>query len=203
VGSGSLGVDTSDEHNSASAEEHATAPLMPDATAMFDQSTEAPAQQHKSAEEYIEVPAKITDLNRVLNNGGKLGWTCLRCSFNCKGPFNATKLKAHLARMSGQNVRCCTATDVPPNLLDMYKRQWQQYLEQKNHKKRKAIDLVEESEQLAKAHVAAMIERGTSREARNLRIAQQQQQLIANQPNMLTKSTESKKKILSLASRDS
>jgi hypothetical protein len=149
---------------------------------------------HHDDTAYIEVPSKITELHNVMNNGGKLGWTCLHCGFNCKGPFNATKLKAHLARIPGQDVRSCTATNVAPNVLDMYKRQWQQYLDKKNHKKRKYIEQEEQSEQLAAAHVAAMIQRGTSREATNLRSAQQQQQLIANQPNRLTKSTESKKK---------
>ena len=67
---------------------------------------------HHDDTAYIEVPAKITALHNVMNNGGKLGWTCLHCSFNCKGPFNATKLKAHLARIPGQDVRCCTATQM-------------------------------------------------------------------------------------------
>jgi hypothetical protein len=47
----------------------------------------------------MEVPTKITDLTYVRKNDGRGGWTCLHCGFTCRGGCNATKVKAHLARI--------------------------------------------------------------------------------------------------------
>jgi hypothetical protein len=102
---------------------------------LLDPDTELPANLRHDKEAVLEVPTTITDLTYVWRNQGNLGWTCLHCGFTCRGGFNATKLKAHLARIAGHDVQTCSATDVPANLLTMYRKQWQQYLEKNTTKK--------------------------------------------------------------------
>jgi hypothetical protein len=129
---------------------------------------------------FIEVPDKISDLQFVQRNGGNQGWTCLHCMFNNKGSFNATKLKAHLARVRGENVKVCSATNVSTNLLDMYKRQWQQYKDRQVRKHKNVEDAEEESKQRMDDSVSRMIEQGTTHAARKLKYSHQV--AAANQP---------------------
>jgi hypothetical protein len=134
---------------------------------LFDPDNELPVNLRHDNQAGMEVPTKISNLSYVQSNEGKGGWTCLHCRFTCRGAFMATKLKAHLAKIAFCDVQTCIATDVPTNLMTMYRQQWQQYLEKKYNKKRKAEASVEESEQCEEAAVVKMVEVGISKDALN------------------------------------
>jgi hypothetical protein len=81
---------------------------------------------------FIEVPTSAFDIPFVRKNKGKGGWTCLHCHLTCEGNLNATKLKAHLARVPGHDITTCDGSkDMPLNYRDMYRRQFQEYLDKR------------------------------------------------------------------------
>jgi hypothetical protein len=86
--------------------------------------------------EQLELPRQIWDEpNQATKlNEGKDGWQCGHCQQIFKGPANATKAKAHLARKTGYEIAICVPKKeypITPQLADLYNRQFKLMLDKK------------------------------------------------------------------------
>jgi len=64
-------------------------------------------------EEPTEIPNKVWDLPTIVkyrDADGKPCWDCLHCGHRSVGGWNATKVKAHLAKIPGQDIAICGGT---------------------------------------------------------------------------------------------
>jgi hypothetical protein len=113
--------------------------------------------------EEIEVPPSVWDIPFVAKaQDGKTFWKCLHCNIEFKGVPNATKAKAHLAKVTKQEIKICTAIH-PKNYAEMYRKQWHNYVTSKESRKRKYDEEEGEAESRRKAGVQAFVENVSSR----------------------------------------
>ena len=129
-------------------------------------------------EDPLHVPSSVWDCDMVQKGevDGKKFWRCLHCHRMFKGPFNATKAKAHLAKIRGEDIKPCDKQH-PQRYADMYRRQWEETKDKKVERKRRAQWEKQHGEAQSKAGVEDMIVHGTSRAAKRLR-----QAAATNQP---------------------
>jgi hypothetical protein len=92
----------------------------------------------------------------------KKGWKCNYCGFVCKGSFNATKAKAHLAKIRGEDVRTCSAS-FNSQLTDMFRRQWQKVVDGRSMKQLASSQREEIHNSRLQAGVAKFVTVGNTR----------------------------------------
>ena len=140
-----------------------------------------PSPRHasgKAVQEPLHVPASVWDCDMVEKGevDGKRFWRCLHCKHVFKGPFNATKAKAHLAKIHGEDIKPCDKPH-PSHYADMYSRQWEEMKGKKIEQKRRAEYEKKSVEARTQAGVEDLIAQGTSRAAKRLR-----KEGLTNQP---------------------
>ena len=117
-------------------------------------------------DEPLPVPVNRWDIaciHRYIEDGKKK-WKCLACGFVCTGAHNITKVKAHLAKITGEDVRTCTG-DPSPRLFDLYKRMWKQVEDARIVKEQKYAAKHELAESRMESGVTVLAARGGSRNA--------------------------------------
>lgn len=117
----------------------------------------------------IEIPGSVWEApNQVRVDPERKFWECLHCNKEFRGPPNATKAKAHLAKAKMGEIKACTGR-IPVKLQDMYKRQWGEYESKRESKKRKTQSDESLHEGRVTRGVAAMAATGKSYQARRFR----------------------------------
>ena len=118
---------------------------------------------------FIEVPADIKKSLFITEHkpgDARKGWTCDHCDYNGK-TWNTTKIKAHLARKHGEDVKVCKLDKQPPNYADMYQRQWESVIKQRLDKEHKKQKFERDSDKQSREVAESMISAGSTRVAQS------------------------------------
>jgi len=109
-------------------------------------------------------------LSSTFNRKGKECWQCNQCYFVCESGKNATKAKAHLAKIRNEDVKICSF-NYADNVADMFKRQWAIVQEGKQFRKRKKDTSTASADSNVQQGADTLQAQGTSRAAKRLRLS--------------------------------
>jgi len=146
---------------------------------------------NRDFQEPTEIPSKVWDLETIVkyrDDSGKPCWDCLHCGHRSVGGWNETKVKAHLAKIPGQDIAICGGTFRRPRTREIYASLWQSYCEQRNAKKQMKVAVETADDSRRGAVVSEMIDSGTTQSSKKARLERRvETSIVVGSPTSLSK----------------